>query len=846
MNAEELVYYTTFNANSTLYNSTNNSTISLHNNTEIMNSYDIISNKNTGKYVMISGALGSYNSNWTLYTSNDYGQNLSKKVTTTFTNSWGLSNNFGSRVLSISDNGQYQYFLAIKGGSATIYHSGDYGNTFSPTILSQSGINIGFSIGTSSDGKYVVVSYAINGGSSYLRMSNDYGNTFNYLSLSSSNSRYYVFQGSRIYITTSGTSIITPNYIYNTVTNTQYNYSKNIGGSQIIFTNNDINNILLLSQNCSGYYINGSVELNSSYTLINNISSNCYAIDGITGFNKIYQTSISKLYESYDILQNYNIIRTIPSNTCSISVVGYIEEEELNPICYDENSYCLNPFYSYGILNCYYDDILNCAQGCINNICYNQCQNECNILGATLCSDSTTVSKCDDWNSDGCYEYRPTTICATGQFCLNSGNYFGSCVNTTQNGTHGVYGLSVIPYSTSDDNTSYNDNTATRTISVNTIFSAHTQDFYTTGTNYISRTCDYTEPVIYSTGYVNITSNNENIQTLTSASSQDTIIKLSLRPSDYSEGWITISDTLNSVNSKYYYQRNYTEKRMCLYDTSLNIIYCDYSTNSYDDLESLDFEYSFKFASKTYTTKVTFNRVVDNIQIIGAQTFLGANIYKSNITQYIVNESTIINQLVITNPTPYNTFSSNTGGTTIILVENPNCNCGALSCAELKLVNPSLYRQNCYVNQTIPVFVQSCIYTTSGNHLVRTYGNNNGVPDYSSYSDYNVNIVGLGLTSDEVANANPNSIINGGGMPQYMKYILVAITIMILFGVFLVIGYQTDNVKITTIFATVLSIFAVIVYTIIGWISAWIIIAVIVLSLAILIILGSMKTTATG
>lgn len=606
-------------------------------------------------------------------------------------------------------------------------------------------------------------------------------------------------------------------------TNKTY-YSKNYGVNWYIINNTVTYEYDKANDKIIYALTNGSVYIHDTNTKIN-INQN---------FSLPF-SNINSMYYSDDTL--YYIIPT--------------------PKCINENTYCTQPYFYNNEYSCAYENTYNCNNGCDDStgtaICNNNCgivpnPLSCNILGARNCIDSTTVGVCDDWNLDGCYTYAPSSTCPTGQFCLQSGNYFGSCVNTTESGTHAEYGLLVTPYSTSDANTSYTDNSATRTVSVNTIFSAHTQDFYTTGTYYLSRTCDYTAPVLLSTGYANVTNYaNDSVQTLTSATNSDTIVKLSFTPSSYSEGWITLTDTLGSVNSKYYYQRNYSQKRMCIYDNNLLIIYCDYSTNSFDDLTSVDLEYSFQFATKTYSVKATFNRAVDNVRIIGVQTFLGQNIYQINVSQFIDFESTIINNLVITSPTAYNTFTSNTGGTKIVQVENPNCNCGTLTCSEYKLIHGiQAYNNLCLINQTVPIFVQPCIFTSSGNHLVRTYGNNNGVPDYSTYKDYNVNIVGLGLTQEEVENSNPNNNISGKGLPQYMKYIIVAITILLCIGIFLGIGITTDTIKVNLMVGVVLSLFAVIIYTILGWISAWIIVAIIIIGLAIVILLGSMKSSANG
>lgn len=774
--------------------------------------------------------------------------------------------------LKMSANGQYVYLIMYAfttispytAGHSYLIRSQDYGATFFATDL---GVRTVGSLAVSKTGQYVDIGGGI--GSIYVQHSNDYGSSYTTSTLEtglsgtiystvnaiSPSGQYHLllfsyatglkrnFVGSNDY----GVTWTNSTAFESTVCQTQPNMIMSDTGT---FTGR-MSSAVGFPCNALGTGANVSDKSNVTF-----YTSSMENIVGLNDLSKIYASQGNTLYR----FDNNNLINPINVTTFSKGIVsvGYSPAfiTPVTPICIDSNTYCTNPIYFPSGVTCSDSNIQNCGSGCSNStgvaVCSNILKNECNVIGATQCLDSTIINKCDDWNQDGYFEYKPYLTCATGQFCLNSGNYLGSCVNTTQSGTHGLYGLSVIPYSTSTQgNVTYVNNQNTRTLEVSTTYVVHQQDFYTQGTNYISRTCDYSEPVILSTGYALVQNyGNDSVQYLPSATSSDTIIRLSFSPSNYSEGWINIADTLGSTDSKIYYQRNSSAKRMTIYDSSLNIIYADYSTNTYDDLESVDLEYSFSFVTKAYTIKMTFNRVVDNIVITNPQTFLGNNIYIVNVSQFINNSDTIINQLVISNPTPYTTFTSNLGGTTTILVINPNCNCGTITCTEYEAIyGHQAYLNLCQVNQTIPNFVQSCDYSTKGSRLVRTYGNNLGTPDYSTYVDYTIVVNGLGLTSAEVDNRNPSiNAVNGTGqgLPTFWKYIIIAVTIMIIYGFGLVIGNQTQAMKTGVLVATVLSFFAIIVYTILGWISAWIIVAMIIFGVAIVIILGSTKATSGG
>jgi hypothetical protein len=521
-------------------------------------------------------------------------------------------------------------------------------------------------------------------------------------------------------------------------------------------------------------------------------------------------------------------------------------------------SYCSSPIYttdsSGGHIICALNNTIYCGGGCIetngiascNSPDLDVCSSTCNIQGSSSCLDTTNIAVCDDWNGLGCLTNEISTTCASGQFCLESGNYLATCVNTTQNGTHTNYALSVIPYSSSGNNVSYNNNPATKTVTVNTIYALHEQDFYTTGTTYISRTCDYKETSLYSSGYLNVSELNSNQQTLTSALNTDGIIKLSIRPyfndtNFNSEGDIRLISSSTIIDSELYYIRNSTAKSLCLL-TQFNgsIIYCDYSTNNYDDLVSIDLEYSMQFSTSTYTIKVTFNRDVDNIIIINPKTFLGDDIYAINVTS-TTNPVEILEEIV-KSVSLYSSFTANNQGTHIEVIEDINCNCGTITCSEYQLVHGYInYIALCGINQTVTNFVLPCTYTSTGNYIVRTYGNNLGTPDYSIYTDYNVKMEGYGLSQSEIATKN-----NQKGVSTSTKYIiaLILLALMIIGGT--IIGFVAKNVQVGFVVGIVLATFLLFIFVVIGWIPAWILILELLVAIASIILVSKSPNNNQG
>lgn len=435
------------------------------------------------------------------------------------------------------------------------------------------------------------------------------------------------------------------------------------------------------------------------------------------------------------------------------------------PICINDNTYCTNPYYVNGNLSCYYSDTLHCSQGCSNQtgtaICSNTVNNTCNIIGSKQCISSTIIGTCDV-QGDGSYGYIPTT-CQTGQYCQASGNFFATCNSVPQQGIINETTFNVIPYIASGNETFYDTQSNPNAIIVTTTNTAHEQDFYTIAdvSSYTSRTCNYKEEVknTYTTPtqYVNDT----NI-TLTTTN-QDSYLNIVFIPQENNGNntYISIKSQLGITNTGYNITRNVTAKSVCINQYNGSVIYCDYSTNTYDDLQDVNMTINYDFTSSTYSEKIIFDRASDNIIYTSPKTFSGAD--NSNIE--IKTDNMTINSYT------YNTYTTPNG-----------------------------------YYQTIPndkTFIP-CTYINTGCYIIRTYNDVYGYPSYLYTIDKQVCINKLGATTSDIA-------IGQQGQQSQGQRLWITLLIMAgIFVIFLIIGMTLNATKIFTIVGIVVDVFILI------------------------------------
>lgn len=781
--------------NTTFYNATSNTTRTVSNTTTTPLAYKIEANPDNGRYLIIM------TDGW-VWVSNDSGNTLRNISVNVAFDSFD-SNEFDK--ICMSDDGRYQYFSYLSNiGNLRVYKSSNYGTTWNYTDISVAAINDAGSIGCSANGQFVVVNFAVASTTNYVRGSSDYGNTFTYYSNTESGFGSIAYEW---FIDNSGVEIISNRHIYNTATAVITNYSKSILSHHIYYDHTN-GAIIALSSTCSGYFIDGNIALNSSYTAITDFSAStqCYSINSEPHMTSIYAMAGNTMYYTGDYGQSWTMIRSFPDGakySFGLETFGSTQVSNITPQCISENTYCLNPYIVYGEVVCQQNDTVYCNAGCTGSTCSNTITNECNILGSRKCTSTTQYAVCSDSNSDSALDYGELHDCAVGTYCVGSFNY-ANCENVTQSGTHEVYGLSVNPYAVNNENVTYVVDTTTRTVAVNTVYSVHTQKFYTTGTNYIARTCDYKEQSVYS-NLQSLYTNGTSLQyTLPGAIAQDAIVRISILPNETTNGTIYIKSQAGSSDATIVYARNTTAKSMCLYLLNGTTIYCDYSTYGADDLTSLDLEFSYVFAPGVYTMKMTFNRQVDNTVTTYPQLFAGNDIFTINVT----SDATTVLSVTVNNPTSYGSFTSNLNGT---------------------------------VN-TLP-----CTYTGTGTRIVRTYGNMNGQPDYSVYSDYRVNVKNLGLSPGQLDNgaSNVGNFLDPANLTPGTRYFVVIVTVLAIIIGFITAGMaitKGEGVKPYAITGMIIAMAALIGFSIGEWIPGWVAFALIVVALAIIIFMGFVKS----
>lgn len=840
----EVTYYVSYNANVSRYNSSNNVTTNIATNNTITYAYDIATNRDTGQYLLIAGQTIESNGNFTFYKSSNYGNTISLILNQdpAFTGSLGISNVGAESKTCLSDDGKYQYFGFIYDvgipSKIRIYRSTDYGVTWNYAEITQNSVNAFSSLGCSANGQYVILTYGISGSTEYMRISQNYGANFTYLSLSNVTGTWMV--SDRTFISDTGLSVITNEYQYNTLTGTRTNYTSNYAGANIY---TDGLATIIVNGDCTGTYLVGDAQ-SGTYTTIQDVGTNCYGVDALESFNKIYLVSQTplNLFDSVTQGTGFNAVTSLTNTAIDVETSGQVIQNA-SAQCISQNTYCNNPYYTYGVIQCNLDDIEYCGEGCIGSTCLNTQQNACDINGESKCSDTTTRAICEDYDGDGYLEFDTLESCDVGSYCID-GFHVAFCTNTTANGVHNQYALSVTPYAISSENISYYLDSSKRTLDVKSIFTLHEQKFYTTGTQYLSRTCDYTE-----SPRVEMMTPTENVgynqYVFSNVVGENNIIRFSFTPTDYDNGTIEFRSQADVSMGLWKYKRNVTAKSFCIYWVNNSEVFCDYDYQPTDTLQNVFLEYTYEMSSKSFTTKFYMNRTNPVIKISYPRLVSGVD-----IASLIFNSTnTTISYYTINAIPVFNSFSVNNNITLINVINYDACDCGVITCAEYKFLHgEDALKQICGAETTTPYLPVPCIFLSENSYNVRTYGNNNGIPDYSTYQDYIVNVNTLGATPQELSDENggKSAFMNGSGLSQGMKFFIVTLFIIIVFIAFAYIGYENDSIGITMTIATIISTLALITFTIFGWIPAWVIVMVIILAIAVVILLSKTNNVSTG
>lgn len=697
-------------------------------------------------------------------------------------------------MLKTSDSGQYIVFSTYKSSptSSKIYLSNNYGASFTQIYTTSDSIG---NFDMSDDGKYITYMYGA--GNLYAVHSGDYGDTFTTTNVVSTPANF--FSCATVGISQDG------QYQFGRCgygAGFQYNfvYSDNYGGNwsyvtatafqlQESYPNVEMynNEMVFVRQNTINYQVNFTSGLST-------VSSNSNYLVGTKNLNTLYTIRGGSLYR-YDN-KNFSVSTNQTQFNVVIRGISYNSNISIPiiPLCIDAYNLCNNPLLIGSEYYCDISDTTYCDMGCINTdnvgACNpSLCTNECNILGEQVCDSTTSFSICGNYDTDSCLEYNTGYGCLSGQVCQA-----GQCVANTGTGLTNNTGFTVTPYSISDSDTVYVVDTINKKVTIDTANAYHVQGFSINTNNpntYSSRTCDYTETVIDTENpqsqIVNVTANNFNTVGTTSK------IFVSVLPINNVSMNIAVLDSIGNVVNNITILRNSPAKSICAYNQSTQI-YCDYSINSYDDLLSVDMTFIYEFQSKTFT--ITFY----NKRAQSSQVTTQPQLFTNNDLQSIAITS--LNGTYISS--------------TISTITQPN--------------GFSTTLRNNYDYLT-------CTYSTIGCRNVRTYNNNNGISDFSNYYDYQVCINTLG-NSNPQDSSGLNDFFNGGNLSAGMKYLIVLIALIAIIGGFTVAGFSMQNASMGFTIGVIIASFALIMFTVFGWIPAWILVFLILMAIATIILVS--------
>lgn len=472
------------------------------------------------------------------------------------------------------------------------------------------------------------------------------------------------------------------------------------------------------------------------------------------------------------------------------------------PICIDNYNLCTNPLYNSGGLYC---DVLGttyCSGGCTNDnstgtvvaTCTNDCTNDCNLLGYQISSSTTTFQICGNYDTDLCLEYSGNFSCQIGEISIN-----GYCFQMNTTGLTNNTAFTVTPYQSSDDSTTYSNDASTKTLSVATRNVIHIQGFSINSAyngTYSSRTCDYQE--VNKLNMITSTYVNTSYEASFTALSTSSFSSVYFTPYDNISTTVRFKDSIGNTINGLVFNRSLVNKSVCVYYINGTQIGCDYSYNYYDDLIGVNLTQYTDFESGTYVYYMIFDRVQDGR--MGTYPLATANIDYAYVN--ISSTNATINSIIV------NTYSQPSGFSTTL--------------------------RNNY--DYLP-----CSYGSNGCRSVRTYNNNNGLPDFTNYYDYRICV--NAIASNDIEQTS-NSFF--GSLSLGMKIVLALIISMIL-GVIAYVVLVAFELDFGGKFAPFTSLFIFIISTIgfsvMGWIPVWVIILSAILASSIV---GVVVAKGTG
>lgn len=97
-----------------------------------------------------------------------------------------------------------------------------------------------------------------------------------------------------------------------------------------------------------------------------------------------------------------------------------------------------------------------------------------------------------------------------------------------------------------------------------------------------------------------------------------------------------------------------------------------------------------------------------------------------------------------------------------------------------------------------------------------------------------------------IVGQSSTSWLDGGNLNKGFKYLIVLFVILVTFGCFVVVGFQSGVIRGTTILGIIVSCFELVMFAVLGWIPVWLIIMLIILGVASAVLIGRSAQGSSG
>lgn len=497
------------------------------------------------------------------------------------------------------------------------------------------------------------------------------------------------------------------------------------------------------------------------------------------------------------------------------------EEAEYVPICTNNQTLCLKPFFdSQNNILCNLDDTVPCSNECVNT--YNPetnttigecvtvsevCENTCFIIGERKCYSTTAYETCQ-LQGDGCYSFGTPISCTSGQYCLN-----GFCYSYDSGGG-GVGNVTLIDYppftiKVDDSYTLETDGQTTtidpsqNRIDINSINLVATQGYAIGGIstiqnetyatyicNYSQKTLlNYTDPVMYNSLY------SLAFNPLTVG-----FIEFSLNPNITPTTLMsmTLEGGTNQIIANLTMINNVTSEDLCLYRNyqgSIQEIYCYDLT--YDNFAPPKIRITPDFNTKTYTVK---------------------------FEQTVTSSNSPSKRIIYTEPL---FFEDNTVTNMNTLYVYPDSNHTFFVPNVITVQTPTIPEYNLIINNVFGFI--TCAYYTSGCRTFRAYHSLKPVNAYDNYKDLTV-CVTLDYTEQIITQQTVGFIDDlFGGKKDYGLAIIILFIIFLVSAIFIG-GLIPDSLTMAVGISTILTVGMAIMLAFLGYLPIWILIIFLIIA----------------